>query len=202
MKINKLYKLFLFAIKYGIIKVLEESVMKRTDRRKAPISHARRRPSICKVDNTKDLRAIVSKGKVVQDLLGISDEVATRMFEDAVGYLNIGHFDEAVSGFSLLTRLNPYIADFWLGLGIAHLRLEEYRRSFDALSMALAMDPSRFDVYSYAIECCLEMKNSALAEALLKEAISFAKRHKTSEDAELILKSAPHLFAKIVESKK
>ena len=164
--------------------------------------HHKVRGGVKKVDNTKDIHLILSKNKVVQDLLGFSNENITRMFEQAVGYLQMGHFDEAILSFSLLTRLNPYIGDFWLGLGIAQLRSGELQRSFDALSMALAMDPLRAEVYTSLIECCLEMKKYALAQLLLDDAVSFAKRHKKSGDALQILEEAKALQEQIVHQSK
>lgn len=160
-----------------------------------------RRKDIKKVDNTKDIDDILAKGKIVQDLLGFSREKITHLFERAIVYLQVGHFDEAVSSFSLLTRLNPYIADFWLGLAIAQMRQGEHTRAFEAFGMAIAMDPSRFDIYSYAIECCLEMQNPNQADALLNDAVTYAKRHKSSEDADIILRSANALREKIASYK-
>lgn len=160
-------------------------------------SFHRSRPELWKFDNTRDLDLILEKDKPIQDLLGFSRDSITMLFEHAVGFLQMNRPDDAVLGFTLLTKLNPYIADFWLGLGIAYLNSEEYSKAQEALMMALALDPSRFEIYSYAIDCCIEMKSFRQAEALLEEAVLYAKKHRRAEESSFILHESAKLKEKI-----
>jgi tetratricopeptide (TPR) repeat protein len=157
----------------------------------------RSRPDLWKLDNTSDLDLILEKDRPIQDILGFSRDSVAMLFEHAIGFLQMNRPDEAVLSFQLLTKLNPYIADFWLGLGIAYFNSEEYPKAQEALMMALALDPSRFEVYSYAIDCCIEMKNFQQAEALLEEAISYAKKHRRDEECLFILHESSKLKEKI-----
>lgn len=129
------------------------------------------------VDNSKDIDLILSKYKLNQDLLGFTSDYLSQLFEQAVGLLQQHRFDEAVKAFELLTQLNPYVPDFWIGIGLAHQACESYRPALSAFLVAETMDPSRIDPYSYAVDCCLEMKDMAQAEAIVEQALRWAKKH-------------------------
>ena len=96
-------------------------------------------------------------GQIPQDLLGITDDQLSGMYQIAWGFLEEQQAADAVRAFTLLCHLHPYVPDFWYGLGRA---LRECGEAEDALSMLLAaetMDPSRFEFYQEEIECCLQM---------------------------------------------
>lgn len=154
------------------------------------------------VDNTKDIDLILSRGKLFHDLLGFSGEHLGRLFENAIDLLRQHRFDEAVLAFDLLTQLNPYVSDFWLGLGIAHQAHEDYYLALSAFIVAQTMDPSRLDSYTYAISCCLEMKNYPQAEAIIQEAFAYAKKHPRDEATSLILKEMHAFQSQIAHEKK
>lgn len=145
------------------------------------------------LDNTKDLDVILGRTKLFQDVLGLTRENVSSLYEQAMELLQLNRIDDASRAFSLLTKMNPYIADFWNGLGVSHLLHEEHKEAFDAFLMALTMDPSLYETYAYAIECCVQMKNFSQAEALLQQAISYAKRHPAHEESAIILEEASHL---------
>jgi len=145
------------------------------------------------LDNTRDLDLILGRTKLFQDVLGVSPEELSHLFEQAMGFLQTNRIEEAILAFSFLTKMNSYATDFWIGLGAAQLINQEYAKAFDAFLMAITMDPSRYDCYAYAIECCIEMNNFAQAEALLKQAVTYAKRHHSRPDSALILEESSRL---------
>lgn len=92
---------------------------------------------------------------VPQTILGISDQQLVDLFQVAWAFLEQQQSAEAARSFTFLCHLHPYVADFWYGLGRA---LMENNRSDEALSaflMAETIDPTRFEYYQGAIECCL-----------------------------------------------
>jgi tetratricopeptide (TPR) repeat protein len=96
-------------------------------------------------------------GEVPQDLLGISDDQLSGMYQIAWAFLEAQQNADAVRSFTLLCHLHPYVPDFWYGLGKA---LRECGEPEDALSMLLVaetIDPTRFEFYEEEIECCLQM---------------------------------------------
>ncbi len=183
----------------------EESDMRRAHKRKTELKltsqiHVKIKRYI-EVDNTKDIDLILAKGKLVQDLLGFSNEHLGRLFENAINLLAQHRFDEAILAFDLLTQFNPYISDFWVGFGLAHQANQNFLQALSAYLVAQTMDPSRLDAYSYAIECCFEMKNFDQAEAIIQEAFAYAKKHPRDDDSTKILKEM-HLFQKRLISEK
>lgn len=141
-------------------------VAKRPHKRKATTPYRRRRL------RDKNLYPKAQAGLLTataQDLLGISDDQLSSMYQIAWNFLEEGELADAVRSFTFLCHLHPYVPDFWFGLGKA---LREYGEPEDALSMlfvAETMDPSRFEFYQEAIECCLQM-------ALPKEAMHILHR--------------------------
>ncbi|MCE5294226.1 MAG: tetratricopeptide repeat protein, partial [Chlamydiales bacterium] len=115
----------------------------------------------------------------------------------ALSFLHENRLDEAKASFSFLTKINPFASDFWIGLGVAHLLNEDYTPAFDAFIMALTMEPDRYECYAYAIECCTQMKNYSQAEALLRQAVAYAKRHPSHEQSYIILEEAPRIDREI-----
>lgn len=96
-------------------------------------------------------------GQIPQDLLGISDDQLSGMYQIAWTFLEAQQTADAVRSFTLLCHLHPYVPDFWFGLGRA---LRECGEPEDALSMLLVaetIDPTRFEFYEEEIECCLQM---------------------------------------------
>jgi tetratricopeptide (TPR) repeat protein len=152
-------------------------------------------------DNTRDLNAILSRTKIFQDILGISTEGLTALYEQALGLYESGRIEESQGAFTFLTKINPFAADFWIGLGMCHLQLEEHEKAFDALIMALTMEPDRYECYAYAIDACVKLKNYAQAEALLRQAVTYARRHPSHEDSSVILEEAPRLLKEIAREK-
>lgn len=133
-------------------------------------------------DNTRDIDLILAKRKLFQDVLGMSGERLGRLFETSVELLHQHRYDEAVKAFELLTQINPFVADFWIGLGVAHQAHETLKPALSCFLMAQTMDPARADPYHYAVECCLEMKNLPQAEAVLHQAITYVKKHSRKEE--------------------
>ncbi len=159
-------------------------------------SHAKKHP-FRGVDNTRDIDAILGKTKIYQDILGISREELSTLYEHANGFLLAARYDEAQAAYLFLTKINPFASDFWVGLGVCHMQHEEFKNAFDAFIMAITMEPSSFECYSYAIEACIALKNFEQAEALLRQAVAYAKRHPSSEQSAIILKHAPKIFEEI-----
>lgn len=162
----------------------------------------RHTPPFKGLDNTRDLDAILGRTKIYQDVLGISSEELSTLYEQASGFLQTNRLDEAKSAFAFLTKINPFASDFWIGLGVCHLQNEEFTDAFNDFIMALTMDPGRYECFAYAIECCMQMKNYVQAEALLKQAIQYAKRHPAQEESRIILEEAIRIAKEIAAVKR
>lgn len=153
------------------------------------------------MDNTRILDSLLKRTKIFQDVLGITSEELSTLYEKAHAFLELNRFEEAQSSFAFLTKLNPFASDFWIGLGVSYLMQEQFMQAFDAFIMALTMEPDRYECYAYAIECCTQMRNFTQAEALVKQAVTYAKRHPRHEQSLIILEEAPRLLSQIEQAK-
>lgn len=98
-----------------------------------------------------------------QDLLGISNEQLSEMYQMAHEFLAQEANVDAVRAFTTLCHIHPYVPEFWCGLGKALCACGQYDDALSMLLTAETMDPSRFEFYREAIDCCLQMgkKNEA-----------------------------------------
>jgi len=129
------------------------------------------------VDNTRDIDTILLKQKLYQDVLGISGERLTSLFQTAYGLLQEHRYDDAIKGFEFLTRLNPFIPDFWIGLGLSYEMFEKFDEALSSFFTAQTMDPSRPEPYEHAVGCCISLKNTVQAEVVVRLALEYVKKH-------------------------
>ena len=104
-----------------------------------------------------------------QGILGISDSQLGGMFESAWELLAVGENPSAVRAFTLLCFVQPYVSDFWFGLGKALRENGLSEEALSALLMAETLDPSRFEYYQEAIGCCIDLN-------VKKEAVRIFRR--------------------------
>ncbi len=169
--------------------------------RPSTTKHPHRKKSMRQVDNTKDLDLFLEKNKTLQDILGFSREKLGTLFDQAIALLQASRFDEAIQGFSFLSRVNPYVSDFWVGLGLAREGNGDYKGALEDFYMAITMDPSRLESYIYAVDCCLELGKISQADTILHSAKSFLRRHPRLEEADYFLHEILRLEESIQEKK-
>lgn len=103
-----------------------------------------------------------------QGLLGISDSQLGGMLESAWQLLLVGEYPAAVRAFTLLCFVQPYVSDFWFGLGKALRENRLYEDALSTLLMAETLDPSRFEYYEESIGCCIDLGQKKEAERILR----------------------------------
>jgi len=64
----------------------------------------------------------------------------------AMMYLDFGYANVAMAVLEVNARVNRYDAMAWLGLGQAHMRVDNYEQAIDALKKARAIDPDLVEV--------------------------------------------------------
>ncbi len=142
---------------------------------------ARQGDLFSKIDNSGDIDTVLAKQKVFQDVLGFSADDVSKLFQQAIAFLHQHRFDEAIIAFRFLIRINPYICDFWIGLGAALQSQGAYAEALANYLVAETMDPVRIDTYGYAVDVCLEMHDITQAKTVLKSGYTYIKNH--SKDA-------------------
>lgn len=133
----------------------------------------------------------------MQDVFGLTTEDISKMFDIAISFMHQHRFDEAIQAFTFLTKVNPYISDFWMGLGAAHQSQGSFKEALSAFLAAQTMDPIRIDPYAFAIEVCLEMGDLAQAYSLLEQGRMYVKKHSREAEAKHLLEALRSLRDRI-----
>lgn len=97
------------------------------------------------VDKLRDpdvIRRYVAEGKTFQEIIGYSPEIMEEFYGLAYRLYSNQQYEDAADAFVFLTTLNPYVHNFWLGLGMAEQKREEYEGALIAYGMAGMTDPS------------------------------------------------------------
>jgi tetratricopeptide (TPR) repeat protein len=139
-------------------------------------------------DNTKDIESVLVKQKLMQDVLGLSPERLGKLFEQAVQLLQQHHYDDAIRAFQFLTKVNPYVCDFWLGLGICQQSNGDSKDALESFLVAQTMDAERLELYPAAVDCCLELGNPLLATKLLDQSLKIAEKTLKGDELEEFLR--------------
>ncbi len=150
------------------------------------------------VDNSQDVDLIAAKAKLMQDVFGFSNEDITQFFEQAIALLHGHRYEDAIAAFQFLTQVNPYVCDFWLGLGAAHQAIGHYQEALSWYMVAETMDPVRIDTYGYAVDACLEMHDIKQAKAILGIGYAYAKGHSRQEGVRALKAGLAELKARIM----
>jgi len=117
-----------------------------------------------KLSDPELFREQIKKGMTLQEILELTDEQLEMFYQAASTLYNENRLIEAVEAFTFLTTLNPMVANFWLGLGMAEQRIEEHGNALLAFAMAMmADDKSPLPHYQTALSYrALGEKSSAL----------------------------------------
>jgi len=137
------------------------------------------------------------EGKAPQNVLGITDRELTKMFERAWEMLEYHEAADAVRAFTLLCQIHPYISDSWYGLGLAFRENGLYEEAVSAYLTAETIEPSRFEFYKEAIECCVLLGNSKEADHIFRRMHS----HRRSIDGFDTLDSEVALLRGLLKTK-
>ncbi len=79
-------------------------------------------------------------------------------------YLVIGNYQDAVSAFEEVIRINPMHTDGYVGLGVAYFNLGEERKSIKFLKKAIRLSPNHIDAHSCLVIIYKKMGEYDLAD--------------------------------------
>lgn len=126
-------------------------------------------------DNSSDITHILNHNKLFQELLGITQEKLGMLFEEAVHLLQQGRFDEAKKGLEVLVKMNPYVPDFWIALGMCDQKFGKFEEALQSFLVAQTLDVERTETYLEAIDCCVELNRKTMAVKILNDAKKMMK---------------------------
>lgn len=145
-----------------------------------------------KLQDPKLLRQHIQEGKSFQDILGYSDATMEKFYQAAYNLFQKQKFKEAAEAFTFLTTLNPEMHNYWLGLGMAEQRLEEFHGALLAYAMAMMSDVTNPVPHYHSANCYRALLDDANAIVSLDQAIQQAgdsEEHQEIRDRAVALKA-------------
>lgn len=134
-----------------------------------------------KISDESFLSQQLEEGKTLQELFGFSNEATAEFYGAAKNILEQQRYEDAISAFFFLTGINPYISDFWSGLGMAQQKNNEHEAALESYQMACELKEKEIFPYALAAQCCMEMKDFDKAIEILKTAETYAEEHRNDE---------------------
>ena len=112
----------------------------------------------------------------LQQLLEVSDELIQKIYHRAVHLQKEGHHLDASALLKFLILLNPFLADFWIGMGYSSMNVNELDEAKQYLDTAISIDPNNPRTYYFAAVCSKLMKDQVAAMNYCKEGLQLSNQ--------------------------
>ncbi len=99
------------------------------------------------------MRQYVEEGRIFQEILGFADETMDKFYQVAHALFTHHRLKEASDAFLFLTTLNPFVPEYWLGLGMCEQLNEEYRQALVAYGMVVIADRHHAVAHYHSAAC-------------------------------------------------
>ncbi|MBA3958674.1 MAG: hypothetical protein H0X51_09835 [Parachlamydiaceae bacterium] len=126
--------------------------------------------------DSNDWETLSKEPNGIQQMLGISDAALERFYTIGCKLLEERRWEDARDVFRFLTLLNPFVHNFWMGLGIGEQTSGNYEQAGIAYVMGEATDPDDPVVHANAYQCYLALGDTVLAERSFKRALKSCER--------------------------
>jgi tetratricopeptide (TPR) repeat protein len=146
--------------------------------------------AIQKMNDEEMLNRALEEGKTFQELFGFSDAIVVEFYEAAKNVLEQNRFEDAVSAFLFLTGLNPNVADFWMGMGMAQQKNNEFDAALNSYTIAIELEGNKIFPYILTAQCCMEIKNFQKALEVIESAEKYAQEKAAQEDTKQLQSDA------------
>lgn len=123
------------------------------------------------------LRRKINEGKVLQEIIGYTHETMEKFYQIAYKLFQHQQYQEAGDAFIFLTTLNPYVYNYWLGLGMSEQLSNKYDGALIAYATAILIKVENPLPHYHSASCYLALKDWVNAIASLDLAILYAGDH-------------------------
>ena len=135
---------------------------------------------------------ILNEGYTFGDVFRVSDRQMQAIYNWGYDLQKRGRYEQGMRVFECLCTLDHYDEKSWIALGFCRERLNHPQEAIQAYMMAGLMAPENPIPPLRAAECLLRMRELALAESAVKQAIELAgddpRLRPRRERAEFLLK--------------
>lgn len=119
------------------------------------------------IERLKDpevIRKQVKEGKTFQEIIGYSKETMEKFYSIARSLFERQEYNKAADAFVFLTTLNPYVHNYWLGLGMSEQLNGGFQGALLAYAMAILTNPENPAAYYQSASCyrSLDDKKNAI----------------------------------------
>ncbi len=115
------------------------------------------------IERLKDPEVIqkqIKEGKTFQEIIGYSAEVMEKFYSIARALFERQEYDKAADAFVFLTTLNPYVHNYWLGLGMSEQLNGGYEGALLAYAMAILTNPENPAAHYQSASCYRSMSDT------------------------------------------
>lgn len=109
------------------------------------------------------IRKQVSEGKTFQEILGYDQEAMDKFYEGAHQLYQKQDYQRAADAFVFLTTLNPYVHNYWLGLGMSEQLSHNFQGALLAYAMAILTDIENPTAHYHSGNCYLALNDRSSA---------------------------------------
>lgn len=155
--------------------------------------------AIEKMRDPESIKAYFEEGKTFQDLLGYTEESMEKLYKAAYGLFQQRKYRECTDAFTFLTTVNPFIHNYWLGLGMSEQMIEDYEAALIAYAMATMTNLKSPVAHYHSASCYWLLGDTSSALTALDLAVERAEAEEQYAD---YLQAAEALRTKMKNSKR
>lgn len=113
-------------------------------------------------------------GKTGAEILGFSEQLMERLYLAAYQLLKQNRLKEAANAFIFLATLSPLHAEYWMDLGVALQKSQDYEGAIDAFEIAAIYNVEHPLPYLYLAKCLFAIHDRKSAFQALELALTYA----------------------------
>lgn len=127
-----------------------------------------------KLKDPELLRRKINEGKVLQEIIGYTPETMEKFYQIAYNLFQHQHYQEAGDAFIFLTTLNPYVYNYWLGLGMCEQLCNKFDGALIAYATSILIQVENPISHYHSATCYEALNDPGNAIASLELAIMYA----------------------------
>lgn len=116
----------------------------------------------------------IKEGLTFQEIIGYSEETMEKFYGAAYNLFQRKNYRDSANAFVFLTTLNPYVHNYWLGLGMSEQLNEEFEAALLAYAMAILTKIDNPIPHYHSARCYKAMNDYKNARASVDLAIQYS----------------------------